>query len=109
MALDSQCGYFSMLILLHSDYAQTSMVIFELNSNHWYSFIIMALMRTHGSFMKIHDKKLHVLLSMECFSKPVIIYHFINHKSEAVERNEFCLQVSCRNMGKYQNMKSWKL
>ena len=33
-------------------------------------------MRTHNSSSKIHDRKLHILLTMEAFSRTVIIYEF---------------------------------
>ena len=38
--------------------------------------MIMAMMRTHGSFRKIHDRMLHVLVTIEVCSKSVIIYAF---------------------------------
>ena len=65
----------------------------------------MALMRTHVSSMKIHVRKLHVLLTKEASSKYVIIYAFlqktINHRSYGTN---FVLQKSfLQKMGKYLN------
>ena len=38
--------------------------------------MILAMMRTHDSSIKIHDRKLDVLLTIKAFSKSVIIYAF---------------------------------
>ena len=38
--------------------------------------MIIALMRIHVLSMNIHHRKLHVLLTMEAFGKPVMIYAF---------------------------------
>ena len=52
------------------------MAIFALHSNRVQSSEIMAAMRTLDSSMKIHDRNLHVLLTMEAFCTSVITYAF---------------------------------
>ena len=44
----------------------------------------MAIVTTHESSMKIHDRKLHVLLALEIFSKSVIIYAFQQKRMKSV-------------------------
>ena len=62
-------------------------------------------MRSHDSSMKVHDKKRHVLVTMEAFSKLIIIYAFQQNPSRKVEWNKFCLQkYFLKIMGKQQNI-----
>ena len=64
----------------------------------------MSLMRTHDSFMKIHDRKLHVLVTMDTFSKTVII--FTSQLKTNQEPSHKCLLQN--KMGKQQYIKSMK-
>ena len=40
----------------------------------------MALTSSHDTSMKIHDRNVHILLTMEAFSKTVIMYAFQQKK-----------------------------
>ena len=70
----------------------------------------MELMKTHDSPMKIHYRQLHVLLSMEDYSKSVIIYAF-HQTSIRIVRIDIFLEkkVICKSMGKYQIIKIGKI
>ena len=63
--------------------------------------------------MKIHDRKLHVLLTMEAFSKYVIIYAFLQKRLTTVrmERILFYKKVPCKKwentwIKKFRSLKS---
>ena len=73
--------------------------------------MIMTLMRTHETPMMIYDRKLHVLLSMECFSNSVVIYAFhqtpiMNVPMEQFLPENFSQKIS-RNI-KIQNLLNLK-
>ena len=66
-----------------------------------HSSMIMATIRTNDSSMKIHDRKLHALLTMEVFVKSVIIFTFQQNQTRAFEKkqNFGSKNVSCEKQG----------
>ena len=69
----------------------------------------MALLTTHDSSIIIHDRKMRICLSMEGFSKFVIVYAL---NQERLKETSFVYpKASCKIMEEYQNIKSvnfWK-
>ena len=63
----------------------------------------MVLIRTHDSFMKIYDRKQHVLLTMETFSISAKTNQARSNGTNFVHK-----KVYCKNEGKQQNIQSSK-
>ena len=71
--------------------------------------MIVALMRTHDSSMKIHDRRHHILSTMEGFTKSVIFYAFHQTLIRRVRRNEFCFHENFKQKyGKPSNNKIYE-
>ena len=70
----------------------------------------MALMRTRDSSITNYDRKLHVLLTIEVFTKSVIIYTLKQNSPRRVRMEQNLFQnISYKNWGKPQNIESVKL
>ena len=67
----------------------------------------MTLMKTHNSSMKMHDRKLHSLLSIEYFRRFVIVYEF--HQKGALEFSFQAEEISFTRMFPAKIWKNIKL